>query len=133
MKILLCKGQILRMINEQVHPLDVTGARTAIESLVNKRRNVGWINEPKQEDVDLMNDNEIQSIKVPSNPYDAYVIYLDGHENEAKELKNIAERYKGFLSPQSSDEETQRIGRILSYPENEIEEYIKKRNYIETI
>jgi len=134
MKILFNKKQILRIINEQISSAaDVSSTKKSIESLVNKQRNVGWAVSPTQDDVDNINDNEINTIPVPSNPHQAYIIYLDGYEREAEELKNIAEKYKGFLSPDATDDETVRIGRLLSYPENEIEDYIKKRNYNETI
>lgn len=126
MKIILTEEQKRRIFNEDVYPHEVSNSKSAIRSLINKQRNVGWINLPKQEDVDIMNDNNIESIPVPSNPYDAYVIYLDGYENEAKELVRISQKYNGFLSPDATDEETYKIGRILGYPESEIEDYIKK-------
>jgi hypothetical protein len=49
------------------------------------------------------------------------------------ELKDIAEKYKGYLASNATAEDTRRIGQLLDYDEDKIEQFIKDRYIDESL
>jgi hypothetical protein len=78
----------------------------------------------------LVKNYDLQSMYVNGNPYDAYIIYMKGFEKDAMELKSIAEKYNGFLSAKATEEDSRRIGQLLSYDPRDIEDYINRNREI---
>jgi hypothetical protein len=78
----------------------------------------------------LIQDHGLKSMFVRSqdNPNEPYIVYAPGHEKEANELKDIAEKYNGYLHKDATEQDTIRIGQLLNYKPKEIEDYIEK-NY----
>ena len=74
----------------------------------------------------LIKDNGLKSMYVDGNKYDAYVVYAPGFEKDATELKDIAEKYGGYLRYDASEEDSRRIGQLLNYQESDIEDYINR-------
>jgi hypothetical protein len=70
---------------------------------------------------------------VKGNPYDAYVAYLPGSENKATQLKDLAEKYGGYLASNATADDTRKIGKLLGYQEDKIEQYIKDRYIDESL
>lgn len=67
---------------------------------------------------------QLKVMYVEGNQWDAYIIYRQGAESEAYELKTIAEKYGGYLSVNATEEDSRRIGQLLSYHPDDIEDYI---------
>jgi hypothetical protein len=59
---------------------------------------------------------------------DAVIFYHPTAKDQAMELKAIAERHRGYLSKDATEQETRRIGQLLEYDPADIEEHIRK-NY----
>ena len=123
--------QVKNNLNEEIKASEAYTTLGAIDTLVNKKRCVGFISWPNQQMFNLMKDNDIEFIKVKDNPTN-YVIYNRGCEKEALELSNIAKKYNGYLSPDATKEETIRIGQILGYSDSDIKSFIEK-NFKEII
>lgn len=100
--------------------------KTSIQTLIDRKRDVGFVGLEYPSSLKMVDDNGIKRLRVPSNKYNTYVIYLPGAEQKAQELLAIAEKYKGFLSPNASDEEIVRIGQILQYDEADVQDYINR-------
>jgi len=59
---------------------------------------------------------------------DAVIFYHPTATRQAMELKAIAERHRGYLSKDATEQETRRIGQLLEYDPADIEDHIRK-NY----
>jgi hypothetical protein len=131
MKILINEHQ-LHLIKETVNPQNVSDNITGVRSLCNGERGVSWVSNVSENDAnqiaDMINDCDLDSVRVPSNPHLAFVIYRNGYEKQAKRLLHIAEKYGGFLSVDASDDDTREIGKLLEYNLESVEEYILNRN-----
>jgi hypothetical protein len=117
----------------EIRAKEANSTEASINTLIKKQRPIGFISTPSTYDMHNMVNNGINMIQVPSNPHNSFVIYLDGHEAEAKELLGIAEKYKGYLSPNATEEEQIRIGRILRYDERDIQDYVNRQKAKATI
>ena len=73
-----------------------------------------------------MNSKGLKTLSVPLNPNDCYIYYRTGHEKQAQELKDIADKYNGYLAYWATKEDTRRIGELLQYDPKDIEEFINK-------
>ena len=74
----------------------------------------------------FIKDNGLKSMYVKGNEHEAYVVYRPGSEHPATQLKDIAEKYGGYLSPKATKEETEQIGKILGYKQEDVDAFIKK-------
>jgi hypothetical protein len=108
--------------------------RDAIQTVLDGKRDLGFItligttlNSP-EEFWDLIKSGRLKTIEVPSNQHKAYIYYRPGAERKANELKDIAERYGGYLAWDATEEDSRRIGELLDYAKRDIDLYIKK-NY----
>lgn len=80
----------------------------------------------------LIKENGLKIMHVSGNESDAYVVYRPGSENDAKKLKDIAEKYGGYLAYYATPEDTREIGRILRYTPEKVEQFIEKHKDIMT-
>lgn len=132
MKIELTEDQFKKIIRASEAYSDLE----SIKTLVNGKRNVSFITiasssvEDIKKILNLINQNDLQPLYVEGNPYDAYVVYRKGAEREALELKSIAEKYGGYLSSKASEDDSRRIGQLLSYHPDDIEDYIIRNRTI---
>ena len=119
------------MMNEDIDPLEATTFVGSVQTIVDGKRDVGYIalkNIPKDEIEQiktLVSDNNLKilSVKGDQKPI---IVYKADKESEAKELKDIAEKYNGYLSIKATEEESRRIGEILGYSKESIDKYIEK-------
>jgi hypothetical protein len=131
----VCKG----LMSEDIDPSEAYNDVDAIATLANKKRDVAFIvrksNTPENWErvQQVIKDNNIKTIYVKGNPYDAYVAYLPGSENKATQLKDLAEKYGGYLASNATAEDARKIGKLLGYKEDKIEQYIKDRNIDESL
>jgi hypothetical protein len=121
-------------LKEEIDPSEAYNDLDSINTLVDGKRNIAFLtrksNNPDRwnQIQQIIKDNFLKTLYVEKNPFDAYIIYRSGSENEAMELKKIAEKYDGYLSSKASDEDTRRIGHLLGYRKDKVEEFIEKRN-----
>lgn len=59
---------------------------------------------------------------------DSFIMHHPTAESQAKELRKIAEKYRGYLSVEATYDESKKIGELLEYEDSDIEDYLKK-NY----
>jgi hypothetical protein len=74
----------------------------------------------------LINKNDLHYIDVPKNPYPTYIVFTKEGQKDAFELLSIANKYGGYLSPKATKDETIRIGQLLGYKNEDIQNFIKK-------
>ena len=115
-------------INEDISRDEASSNIGSIKTIADGKRNIGFISWMDDEIEELLKKNNIKSIKVPSNPYGAYIIYKPGAEAQANELLAIAEKYNGFLSVKATKKDSIRIGQLLGYKQSDIDAYVQK-NY----
>jgi hypothetical protein len=126
----VCKG----LMKEDIDPSEAYNDVDAIDTLKDKKRDVAFIvaksNTPENWEYvqKVIQDNGIKVMYVKGNPYDAYVAYLPGSENKATQLKDLAEKYGGYLASNATADDARKIGKLLGYQEDKIEQYIKDRN-----
>jgi hypothetical protein len=118
-------------INEDIDPLEAITIVGSVQTIVDGKRDVGYIvlKHSSKDEIEqiktLVSDNnlKIQPVKGEQKPI---IIYKTGNESAAKELKDIAEKYNGYLSYKATEEESRRIGEILGYSKKSIDKYIEK-------
>ena len=76
----------------------------------------------------IIADNNLRTVYVKGNPNHAYIVYTPDNEKNAMELKDIAEKYDGYLSANATKEDTRRIGELLEYTPKAIDAFVAK-NY----
>lgn len=132
MKIIINENQ-LHLIKENIDPSEGYDEISSVKTIVDGKRNVAFIASLSNYEAEIIgemiSDNDLDSVRVPSNPHHAYIIFRKGHENQAHELLNMAEKYGGYLSHKASEEDVREIGRLLEYNPESVEEFIiNKRN-----
>jgi hypothetical protein len=118
-------------INEDIDPLEAITIVGSVQTIVDGKRDVGYIvlKHSSKDEIEqiktLVSDNnlKIQPVRGEQKPI---IIYKTGNESAAKELKDIAEKYNGYLSYKATEEESRRIGEILGYSKESIDKYIEK-------
>jgi len=106
----------------------------AIQTVIDGKRDLGFITligtvlDSKDEFWKLVKKGRLKTLKVPSSKHEAYIYFRPGAEKKANELKDIAEKYGGYLSWEATEKESRRIGELLNYTKKDIDQYINK-NY----
>jgi hypothetical protein len=128
------------MKSEEIDPSEASDYKGSINTVLNGKRNVGMVtlsfhNISESYFLNYMKNVGLEAIKVPSSQHNMYIFFKREARAKAEELKNIAEKYGGYLSAKATDDDTRRIGQILGYKKEAVEAYIKKheKNKIESI
>ena len=126
------KGKIWKGLKEEISAEEAINDKSSVKTVLDGKRKLGFIvldgmDFPEKNFWDIVRKFDLGIVKVPSNPHRAYVFHVKGAENEANELKDIAEKYNGYLSHKATDEDTRRIGQLLGYKAEDIESHIEKR------
>jgi hypothetical protein len=124
------QGDIWKDLKEDISPEEAQNDVSSLQTIIDKKRNLGFftlegINSPKTF-WEIVDENNLKSLEVEKNPHDAYIIYRPGSEKEANELKDIANKYNGYLSYKATEEDTRRIGELLGYKKETIDSFIEK-------
>lgn len=126
---------ILKLIKEDIDPEEATRDESAIQTVIDGKRNVGaftvvynTMGISEEGFLYIMKKNGLKTIKVPENPHILYVFYRPGSESEAKELASIAKKYEGYFAWYAKDEDTRRIGELLGYRKDKVEDFIQKNS-----
>ena len=142
---LIGQKKLQEIVNEDIDPLDANTIISSIQTIVDGKRDVGYINlkdVPKDEikkidklvsdnnskaDKNNDKDNEIKILDVKGNQYEPKIYYKERSKLKAEELKDIAEKHKGYLSHKATEDESRKIGKILGYSKESIDKYIEKQ------
>ena len=120
------------MVNESISYKEALNDFDALQTVLDNKRDIAFLVKgavPKSDWIkmqEMIKEGGLKTMFVKGNPYEAYVVYRPGKENDATELKDIAEKYGGYLHKDASPEDTRRIGKLLSYHDGEVEDFIKK-------
>ena len=128
------KTQRLKKLKEEINSEQAFSNFDSVQTIVDGKRNLAYVVEkgdtPEnwQRVLDLIKDNNLMVLPVEGNPYKAFIIHTPDSKDEAIELKDIAEKYDGYLASNTNKEDTIEVGRLLDYKEEDIQQYIKDRN-----
>ena len=124
-------------LKESIRASEAYNQMDSISTVLHGKRNLAFITfgdlnpANKETATRLINsDPSLNSIYVKKSPYMGFVIYREGYQKEAQELANLANRYGGYLSKDATKEDSIRIGQLLDYDPQDIQDYINK-NYDE--
>ena len=131
MKIIINENQY-NLIKESINPLEANNVIKSIETIIKGKRCVSFIVSLSSNEkffvAKMIKKHHLSSLKVPSNPHGAWIIYKPECEESAIKLRDIAEVYDGYLDSHDADDDTREIGRILNYDRDSVEEFINKMN-----
>ena len=105
---------------------EVQGDKNALQTVIDGKRPIGYISTIYSEiDDDYLwnkiNENNLKILKVKEG---IYIVYIESAQNDAKELLEIAKKYGGSLHWNATESDTRRIGELLSYCTDDINEHI---------
>ena len=114
---------------EDIDPDEAYTDKGAVQTVINGKRNVGFLATYYEDAKVLLSDAKKAGLKVISMLQDrhrgstANIIYRDGFEEEAMRLAKIARKHGGYL-PIETPEETYEIGILLGYYEEKVKEFV---------
>ena len=121
-------------VSESIKAEEAHRDKSGIQTVIDGKRDVGFITIKTSVDINkdefwnLIKTNNLGTINLPENPYEAYIYFNKGAEKKAKELAKIANKYGGFLSYEATKQESKKIGELLGYDKADIDWYLNK-NY----
>lgn len=131
MKILINESQLKFLVKEYINPAQAHNDVESVRLICGGERGVAFVTAVRIEDyeqiVELVSDCDLDSMKVPNNSHDAYIIFRKDYKDDARELLDIAIDLGGYLRPDAPEEVTRRIGEILNYDPQEVEKFIRER------
>jgi hypothetical protein len=120
-------------IYETIRAEDASKDLNAVQTVIDNKRDLGFITLigstlPTEQFWEMIDNNNLKTLKVKGNTYQAYIYYKPGAEKKARELRDIAQKYGGYLAWDATKEDSRRIGELLDYDKKDIDTYINK-NY----
>lgn len=85
-------------LEESIRAEEAYRDRSAIQTVIDGKRDMGFITIKTAVDVsrdefwNLVKTNNLGTIKLPKNPFEAYIFFNKGAEKKAKELAKIANK-----------------------------------------
>lgn len=133
-KLKITEGQynkLQRRLVEEIHPSDAYNDSDSIQTVLDGRRDVGFICDYAPHTKILIQkviDAGFKTIPVEQKGFgrSAYVFYRNGAEDEANRLAKIARKNNGFL-PTKSPEETYVIGILLGYDKLSVRDFVQSK------
>jgi hypothetical protein len=118
-------------LNETIRASEAHRDEDAIETVISGKRDVGYITLVgstlgRDRFWSVVQREGLKTLRVLSNPFECYIYYRPGAEKEAEELRDIAEKYDGYLAYYATEEDTRRIGELLGYDKGDIEDFVNK-------
>lgn len=120
-------------LKEEIAASEAYRNDTGLETIIKGKRNVGFFTAVggvgiTYEDVlKKVKRYNLEILPVEGNDYGAYIVYRPEGKQDALELKKIAEKHGGYLSSKAPAEETRRIGELLGYRKEDIDEFIEEK------
>ena len=131
MKLVITENQVKFLIKEYIQPSEANSDVDSVRTICEGKRGVAFVIGVNIRDyeqiVEMVSECDLDSLKVPNNPHDAYVVFNKDYKNEAKELLEIIINLGGYLKPEAPENITRRIGELLNYDPQEVEKYIRER------
>ena len=121
------KDLIRKRLREEISATEAYDTKGTIDTIIDGKRNVGWLGLTKDYELRYIKDSGLSVIKVVKNP-GSYIIFdssSPGAMENARELLQISNKYGGYLAFNATKEDAYRIGQILGYKEEDIQNYIK--------
>jgi hypothetical protein len=120
-------------LNEIIKAEEASRDENAVQTVIDGKRDLGFITligttMDVNEFWELIRKHGLKTLEVPENVHKAYIYYRKGAERKAKELKDIALKYGGYLAYDATEKDSRRIGELLGYDKKDIDWYINK-NY----
>jgi hypothetical protein len=120
-------------IKEEISPTEAYTPDSSIQTLIDNKRDVAFIHSYNINYYkDIFDKHNISYMKIPVDNIN-YILYKASGIEKAKELFKIAMKYGGELSYRASAEDTVRIGQLLGYKKEDINNFIKKIHGIDLI
>lgn len=119
---------------ETIRSSEAYGTEKSIQTILDWKRNVAFVIIDQKIYGDLifkLGQEGINTIKVPnSKGFNTYIFYRPVARKNALELLSIAEKYNGFLPSDANKypvDIIRRIGQLLEYDPNDIEDFINSQ------
>lgn len=133
MKILITENQYKKIVTEEIDAAQATTFEGSIKTILDGSRGVAFDNICPNEDLKWDLIKRLQSLGLISIMPAAeregnqnYIFYNPNYEKEALELYSISSKYGGYLAYYATPEESRRIGELLSYKKQDIDDYINR-------
>ena len=117
-----------------VDPFDVTGNMTSVMSIVEGKRDLGYIAKPTEQILDEIKEKGLHVLDAGIDPdgYKKYVIYKDNKDN-AEIVAAISKKHEGYLPVDTSVEELITISNLLNYTMESTMAFLKNENREEEV
>ena len=113
------------ILNEEVHPNDVRNDDMTLKSVINGKRDVGFIELNPKNSAKIIKHN-IGVLPVRMVLQNSMMVVIYRNREKGLRLHAIARKHDGYLSDKDPSE-AREIGRLLGYTEESIEEYVNKK------
>lgn len=124
MKILITENQLSKLMME-IRASEGYDVLSSILSVIQGKRGVGFDSIGyTQKYLLMLVKNGLDFYICPSNEQNV-VFFRPEYEKDAKELLHIAEKYGGYLAWNATEKDARRIGELLGYEKEDIDDYIK--------
>jgi len=131
MRIIINENQ-LNLIRETIDPSEAYSNIESVQTIIDGKRNVAMVAGLSHTTMgiiaDMVNEHDLDSVRVPSNKHGAFIIFKKGSDEQAHKLLSIAEKYGGYLSHEATDDDVREIGRLLEYNPESVEDFILNSN-----
>lgn len=124
-------NKIKRILAEEIQPSEAYSEHESLQTVLDGKRGVCFIVDYSKDTKKLINlgvKNGLKKIGIPQQNSDriAYVIYVDGFEENANKLASIARKNGGYL-PIKNPEETYVIGILLGYNKESVKTFVLQK------
>lgn len=133
MKILISENQYKKIINEEIDAAQATTFEGSIKTILDGSRGVAFDSIFPEDKLEWNLIERLQSLGlisiIPASEREGnnnYIFYNPNYEKEALELYSISNKYGGYLAYYALPEESRRIGELLSYKKQDIDDYINR-------
>ena len=113
------------ILSEEVHPNDVRNDDMALKTVINGKRDVGFIELSPKNSAKIIKHN-IGVLPVRMVLQNSMMVVIYRNREKGLRLQAIARKHEGYLSDKDPSE-AREIGRLLGYTEQSIEEYVNKK------
>ena len=122
------KNLDIKRMNEDIDATEAETLAGSIISVIEGRRNVGFITKVDPDILQGLSNNDINVIPVQRLDTSGknYIIYRDAGKSDAIKLRDIVSGLGGYADDKTP-EQAREIGKLLGYTDRTINEYIKKK------
>lgn len=117
----------LDFLIESIDPSEVYSDEGSLDTVIKGKRDMGSLHRPPLWMKRLIKKHGLKLIKIDLNPQDLFIVYRPGSEKQVEELLSIANKYGGYFSYRATKEDTIRIGQLLGYHQDKIDQYVKEK------